>query len=90
MKSILAQLLMSCRQAARAQSERLEHPLPRAQSLGLWLHLLICRWCRRYGHQIKFLSQAAREHPDHHTHAHPAKLSPEARDRIKQRLTRPE
>jgi len=82
----LSSLLPNCRAAARLQSEALDRPLPAGQKFGLWLHLLMCRWCRRYGWQIRFLRDAAHEHPDELAAATP--LSAAARARIKQRLSR--
>ena len=76
----------TCREASRLQSEALEHPLPPVRRLGLWLHLLICKWCRRYGRQVRFLRQAAHEHPDESIGACPQKLSSEARARIIKQL----
>jgi hypothetical protein len=85
-RSACAELSPNCREAVRAQSEALDHPLPLSRRLGLWLHLLICKWCRRYGKQIGFLRDTAQEHPEQFAEAEPQKLSPEARERIKQRL----
>jgi hypothetical protein len=79
-------LALNCREASRAQSEALDHPLPRPTRIGLWLHLLMCKWCRRYGKQIRFLRHAAHEHHGELTEAAPQKLSSDARDRIKKRL----
>jgi hypothetical protein len=50
------------------------------------MHLLLCKWCRRYGKQIRFLRDAAREHPDHLAAPVRQNLSQSARERIKQRL----
>jgi hypothetical protein len=86
LKSDCAQLLLTCREAARAQSEQLDHPLPRSTRIGLRLHLLICKWCRRYGRQIEFLRHVAHEHPEKFTEADVRKLSDDARRRIKQQL----
>jgi hypothetical protein len=77
---------MDCRDASRAQSELLDHTLPAAQHVGLRLHLFLCKWCRRYGHQIRFLHRAAREHTGELTEARPHPLSDAARGRIKKRL----
>jgi len=77
-----AALSPNCREAVRAQSEARDHPLLPARRLGLWLHLLI--W--RYGEQIRFLGEAAHEHPEELAEAGPQKLSTEARERIKQQL----
>jgi hypothetical protein len=85
-QSVCAELSPNCREAVRAQSEALDHPLPMSKRLGLWLHLLICKWCRRYGKQIGFLRGAAQEHQEQFIEAEPQKLSYEARERIKQRL----
>jgi hypothetical protein len=86
LKSDCAQLSLNCRQASRAQSEQMDHPLPRATRLGLWLHLLLCKWCRRYGRQIRFLRESAHAHEEEFTKAGPPQLSAQARERIKQRL----
>jgi len=81
-----AALAPSCREAARIQSEALEHSLSPAKRFGLRLHLLMCRWCRRYGEQIRFLHHTAREHEIKQTEAMPQTLSPAARDRLKRAL----
>lgn len=85
-RSACKELSPNCREAVRAQSEALDHPLPPARRIGLWMHLLICKWCRRYGKQIGFLRDAAQEHQEQFAEVGPQKLSPEARERIKQRL----
>ncbi len=85
-KSGCTDLSPDCREASRAQSEGLDHPLPLTKRLGLWMHLLICKWCRRYGKQIRFLREAAHEHHEELAEAKPQKLSDDARERIKQRL----
>lgn len=79
-KSIFAQLFQNCREASRALSQTIDHLLPLVKRLGLWLHLLICKWCRRYGKQIRFLRKAANENPEELADAAPQKLSSEARD----------
>ena len=86
LKSGCAALSPDCREASRAQSEALDRPLPLTKRVGVWLHLLICKWCRRYGRQIRFLRAAAHEHPEDLTEAVPQKLSPEARERMKLKL----
>ena len=81
----LLQWVPTCREALRLQSEALDHPLPPARRSGLWLHLILCKWCRFYGQQIRWLRRAAQEHPDQL--APPAAhLSPAARERIRQKL----
>ena len=75
-----------CQAATRLQSEAIERKLPLRQRFGLRVHLMLCKWCRRYGKQITFLRDAAHEHPDELAEPVPQKLSNEARERIKQRF----
>jgi len=82
----LVRLSLNCKGASRLQSEALDHPLSLSQRLGLRIHLLLCKWCRRYGKQINLLHSAARDHPEQLTEPVPQKLSAEARERIKKRL----
>ena len=82
----LADLSPNCKAASRLQSEALDHKLPLRQRFGLRAHLLLCKWCRRYGKQITFLRDAAHEHPDEMAEPVPQRLSDEARERIKHRL----
>ncbi len=81
-----ASLSLTCREAARAQSEQLDHPLPRMTSIGLRLHLLICKWCRRYGKQIRWLHQATHNQEDKWVQTDANSLSDSARERIKRNL----
>jgi hypothetical protein len=85
-KTGVCTFLPSCRDASRLQSEALDKKLSVPRRIGLFLHLLICKWCRRYGRQIRFLREAAQEHPEHLAEAVPQRLSAEARERIKRRL----
>ena len=83
---IAKDLSPSCKAATRLQSEALDRRLPLRQRFGLHVHLLLCKWCRRYGKQITFLRNAAHEHPDELADPVPQRLSNEARERIKRRL----
>jgi hypothetical protein len=85
-KSGWAILSMDCRQATRVQSEQLDRPLPRTTRFGLGLHLLYCKWCRRYGKQVNFLHEASHEHQEKLAEISPKGLSDEARERMKRRL----
>lgn len=75
-----------CSKASRLQSEALDRKLPILQRIGLRIHLALCKWCRRYGKQIRFLREAAHEHPDALVEPDRHKLPDDARERLKQRL----
>lgn len=76
----------TCGQVSRLQSDALGRPLSVPKRLGMRLHLLVCKWCRRYGTQIRFLHQAVHEHPHDAGDATPRPLSPESRERLKRSL----
>ena len=82
----LAELSPSCKAAARLQSEALDHKLTFRQQLGLRIHLVLCKWCSRYGKQIAFVHKAIHSHPDQVTMVVSEKLSNEAKQEIKARL----
>jgi hypothetical protein len=86
LKSGFRTLMPTCRQVSRLQSQALDAPLSVPKRFGLSLHLLVCKWCRRYGKQIRFLRSAAHQHADELTEATPQTLSPEARERLKRSL----
>src|SRR5262249_54449737 len=85
-KSALRTLSPDCREVSRVQSEAFDHSLSATKRAGLRMHLLMCRWCRRYGKQIRILRQAVREHPNEVNEVPQQTLSPEARERLKQSL----
>src|SRR6266567_4735505 len=76
----------NCKEAVRLQSEALDHQLPGMERLGLRLHLVLCKWCRRYGKQIRLLRDAAHEHPEKLADTAPQKLSAVAKERISRSL----
>jgi len=76
----------SCKEATRLQSEAFDRPLRLRQRIGLRIHLLLCKWCRRYGKQIGFLRSVAHRYEEHEPCLPPQSLRPEARERIKQCL----
>jgi hypothetical protein len=85
-KSGFRTLMPACRDASRLQSQALDQSLSWPKRLGLRLHLLVCKWCRRYGKQIRFLRDVVLDHPEEVNDVAPQTLSPEARERLKQSL----
>ena len=82
----VADLSPGCREATRLQSAALDRKLTFLQRSGLRFHLVLCKWCRRYGKQITFLRSATQRCAQDNQHSLPRILSPEACERIKQRL----
>lgn len=52
--------MLTCRQATQLLSERLDRTLQFREQSNLQIHLLLCRSCRRYGKQVKTLSQLSK------------------------------
>jgi hypothetical protein len=82
----VAELSPSCREASRLQSLALDRPLSWRQRTGLRIHLVLCKWCRRYGKQLRFLRSSSQEAAQHESVLPAQTLRVEARERIKQRL----
>jgi hypothetical protein len=82
----LTLLSPTCKEATRLQSSAMDRKLSLFEKIGLRLHLLLCAWCRRYGTQLKFLRSTAHQCEEHENSELPQTLSPEARERIRQKL----
>lgn len=59
--------MLSCREMSEQASELLESRAPRSQRAAAWLHLAMCRHCRRYFRQMRLtidtLCHAGWSHP---------------------------
>jgi predicted small metal-binding protein len=75
-----------CREMVRLLSRECETPLPLGLRIRMRLHLLCCRWCTRYRHQLQLINRllATLSHRDcEHGEDH---LSEDAKERIRQAL----
>ena len=52
--------MLSCLEATRLASDRLDEPLSPAQRWPMALHLLICRHCRHFDRDLRRLHQCVR------------------------------
>lgn len=52
--------MLSCHDATRLISRRLDEPLGRRERWALRLHLLFCYWCRRFATQVWVLHHGLR------------------------------
>jgi predicted anti-sigma-YlaC factor YlaD len=50
--------MLTCKQATRIMSEKLDRELSRAEKLSLGFHLTICKGCRNYDKQMGIIHQA--------------------------------
>lgn len=80
------ELSPTCREATRLQSQSLERALTLRERVGLRIHLALCRWCKRYGIQIRFLRSVAQRQSEQSETLPAQSLSPEAAERMKVRL----
>ena len=87
----MAQLMFSCKEASIRVCESLDRRLPFHQRLMILIHLAMCRFCRRYHRQIQCLGHIARDPRLQEAGMDESvSLSPEACERIKQRLRSPD
>jgi predicted anti-sigma-YlaC factor YlaD len=80
-------LLTSCKVAAKAAAEALEHRLPLHRRLALGVHLLICSACRRYRAQVIGLNRLVRRYVKESA-APVVELDAATRQRLVERLRR--
>jgi hypothetical protein len=81
--------MISCEEAAKLISQSLDRPLPVRQRIGLRLHLLMCRVCPRFLRQMRVLRKTATRYPEKVETDETRKLSEEAREKIRRKLTPP-
>ncbi len=79
-------MMISCKEAARLISERRDRPLGWRERIALYVHLSMCGVCSAYRRQIDTLGAIARRVGTAVADAPLAGLSPEARERIRNRL----
>lgn len=54
-------MVLTCKEVSSLVSESLDRRLSWRERLGVNLHLLICKACRRFADQMRFLHAAARQ-----------------------------
>ena len=79
-------LMPNCGEMSRLASRSFEQRFSLITRLKMRLHYLVCVWCQRYQKQLSFLHKAIHDHPEKLSDTTPARLSPEARERLKRKL----
>ncbi|HEY7118768.1 MAG TPA: hypothetical protein VH475_19420 [Tepidisphaeraceae bacterium] len=87
-RRLLEDLSPTCRHAARLLSHSMDGRLSRPQRIGLRIHLLLCRLCRRYRRNLVVLRQIMRRLPEIPDSSQAGGLSVGARVRIRTVLER--
>jgi hypothetical protein len=68
-------------------SDKIDSHLPIKERFQLYIHNLLCGWCRDYLKQIKLLRTAARKQDQEENLLQDTSLSQEAKERIKRSLS---
>lgn len=53
--------MLSCKQASQIISQSLDRPLTMRERFALKLHLLICKYCKRFSQQIHSIRVAVKQ-----------------------------
>jgi len=80
--------MLTCKQTAELLSKQQDGPIPLRVRVGLRFHLVMCKLCRVYHKQLRWISSFASQLGDVNTlDAVPSEpLSPECKERIKRSL----
>jgi hypothetical protein len=79
--------MFSCSEVSQKVSQSMETPLPFLNLVGIRIHLLMCRYCLRFGRQLKLLRKMSRYDESGTLPPElPNQLSKDARERIKDSL----
>jgi Mn-dependent DtxR family transcriptional regulator len=82
-------MIPSCEEVTQLVSESMDRKLPMGKRIAVRIHFLMCKFCRRFNHQLLFIRKAGQQYKDKATEEreqYEHSLSPEAAERIKQSL----
>jgi hypothetical protein len=90
LKNILRILTLTCDEAAQLMSHAQDIQLNRLERWALSVHLLICRFCRKYNRQLKLLRAVLTSMADSGKHEDfvPPLLDPEQSKAFKNKLSK--
>jgi hypothetical protein len=85
---LMARFDQGCAATSRVSSVSLDRPLSLRERLGLYTHLFMCDFCRRYHRQIIAIQKLTSgvTHDDGGEQPTPPGLNEEARERIKRAI----
>ena len=79
-------IIPSCKETQKLQSRKLDEQLSLWKRGALWMHCIMCGWCRRYGKQIKFLNRVCSDLPECGDFEKEEAMPDETRGRIEESL----
>jgi len=79
------EIMLNCRQASELMSQGMDGKLSLKDRWALKVHLMMCRGCASFMHQIRFLRKAGNRWQQH-SPSNPTRLSNEAKKRINDAL----
>ncbi len=79
--------MLNCREVTQLASEALDRKLGLKERIGLRFHLMMCKLCTSYVRQLKFMYHVIRAADENQVTATGPRLSEDARDRIRNRLS---
>ena len=83
--------MLSCEKVTRLVSESFDRKLPLGKRLAVRVHYLFCKACPQFERQVRFMRDALRQFQNSVESVESfftTPLSPEARERMKQALSR--
>lgn len=75
--------MISCKEASRLNSLRLDGQLPWRRRPALWFHMFLCGWCRCCGRKMMWLRRAAGAYPEAAAQDPAPSMPDAARERIR-------
>ncbi len=78
--------MFNCKEVSRLVSESLDRKLPLYQRIGVRIHLLMCKFCRRFQQQLMLIREIFRAGALYKDTEPYLSLPPEAQKRIKRFL----
>jgi len=86
MASAMGRMMPSCEHVSQLISESMDETLTVRQQVAIKMHLVFCKWCRRYQNQISVIRRMIQDSSDEKPSARNGILSRETRDRINRAL----
>ena len=83
--------LFNCKKVSRLVSESMDRDLGTVHRLGIRFHLMMCRYCARYAHQLRLIRKKIRgavAEKDTVPHTLPEEKKKRLRDLIKHHINR--